>query len=231
MPRPRRVRAHQPRHAAPLAAPGARALGALPAPAALRRRRRVPPLPRGLRRPRRARCCAGCGGCARAYGADPDVRARLRHRRRAGRGRRASGSRAAGRCRHRRRLTARRRLAGAVGAAAHLVRRRARCPGAPRRAASRSPTCSTDLVVDGVRTLAFVRSRRGVETVALTAAAAAGRGRPRRCRDQVAAYRGGYLPEERREIEAALRSGELCGLAAHQRPRARHRRRRAWTPS
>lgn len=71
----------------------------------------------------------------------------------------------------------------------------------------------TDLVVEGVRTLAFVRSRQGSEQVALTSrrllgevsADLAGR---------VAAYRGGYLPEERRALEAALRSGELLGLAA-----------------
>ena len=52
-PRPRRVRPHQPRHAAPLAAARPRPLGAVPRLAALRRGRRVPPLPRRLRRPRR----------------------------------------------------------------------------------------------------------------------------------------------------------------------------------
>jgi DEAD/DEAH box helicase domain-containing protein len=70
----------------------------------------------------------------------------------------------------------------------------------------------TDLVVDGVRTVAFVRSRRAAETVALTA---------RRLLDdvqpglsgRVAAYRGGYLPEERRALERSLQSGELLGVA------------------
>ncbi len=67
-----------------------------------------------------------------------------------------------------------------------------------------------DLVVENVRTLAFVRSRRGAEAVALTAAAhledvSPGLGA------SVAAYRGGYLPEERREIEAQLRSGGSPG--------------------
>ncbi len=71
----------------------------------------------------------------------------------------------------------------------------------------------TDLVVDRVRTLAFVRSRQGVETVALTAQQQLAEVDPG-LRDQVAAYRGGYLPEDRRRIEAALRSGELCGLAS-----------------
>lgn len=61
------------------------------------------------------------------------------------------------------------------------------------------------------QTIAFVRSRRGTEAVAARAAGALQRlGAPA----TVAAYRGGYLPEERRALERALRSGELTGVAA-----------------
>ncbi len=71
-----------------------------------------------------------------------------------------------------------------------------------------------DLVVEGARTLAFVRSRRGAELTALgaqrhLAAADAASLVPR-----VAAYRAGYLAEERRQLEAALSSGELLGVAS-----------------
>jgi DEAD/DEAH box helicase domain-containing protein len=70
-----------------------------------------------------------------------------------------------------------------------------------------------DLVVDGVRSLAFVRSRRGAETVALATRDHVARvddGLTRR----VAAYRGGYLPEERRELERRLKNGSLLALSA-----------------
>ncbi|MEJ5889953.1 DEAD/DEAH box helicase [Pseudokineococcus marinus] len=70
-----------------------------------------------------------------------------------------------------------------------------------------------DLVVAGVSTLAFTRSRRSAEEVALDAAERVGARRPASA-GAVAAYRGGYLPEERRELERALRSGRLRGLAA-----------------
>ncbi|WP_078591838.1 DEAD/DEAH box helicase [Streptomyces megasporus] len=87
--------------------------------------------------------------------------------------------------------------------------------GAPVRRTATAETADllTDLAVRGVRTVAFVRSRRGAELISVIARerlaevdrALAGR---------VAAYRGGYLPEERRALERALHSGDLLGLAA-----------------
>ena len=71
----------------------------------------------------------------------------------------------------------------------------------------------TDLVVTGVRTVAFVRSRRGAETVAMTARENLAEVDPGLA-DQVSAYRAGYLPEERRRLEGMLQSGELTGVAA-----------------
>ncbi len=87
--------------------------------------------------------------------------------------------------------------------------------GAPVRRAASSETADllADLVLEGVRTLAFIRSRRGAEQVALHTAELLADVDPA-LTGQVAAYRGGYLPEERRAIERALRSGELTGLAA-----------------
>jgi DEAD/DEAH box helicase domain-containing protein len=71
----------------------------------------------------------------------------------------------------------------------------------------------TDLVVDGVRSVAFVRSRRAAETVALTARRLLTEVDPELV-GRVAAYRAGYLPEERRALEAELQSGALLGVAS-----------------
>ncbi|MEJ7635455.1 DEAD/DEAH box helicase [Aeromicrobium sp.] len=71
----------------------------------------------------------------------------------------------------------------------------------------------TDLVIGKVRTLAFVRSRRGAEAVAATAQRRLSEVDPELV-GRVATYRGGYLPEERRELEQRLRSGDLLGLAS-----------------
>ncbi|MEV6631394.1 DEAD/DEAH box helicase [Actinoplanes sp. NPDC051470] len=68
-------------------------------------------------------------------------------------------------------------------------------------------------ILDDTRTLAFVRSRKAAELIATMArgrlnAAVPGLGR------RVAAYRGGYLREDRRALEQALLSGDLLGLAS-----------------
>ncbi len=87
--------------------------------------------------------------------------------------------------------------------------------GAPVRRAATTEVADllTDLVCNGTRTLAFVRSRRGVESVAATVAAHLHEVDPELA-TRVAPYRGGYLPEERRQLESDLRSGVLLGLAA-----------------
>lgn len=68
-------------------------------------------------------------------------------------------------------------------------------------------------VAAGHPTLAFTRSRRSAELVADHARRMAGQ-RDRALVDRIAAYRAGYLPEERRELERRLTSGELLGVAA-----------------
>jgi len=87
--------------------------------------------------------------------------------------------------------------------------------GAPVRTSATSETARllADLVVEGVRTLAFVRSRRGAEVVALQARRALLEAAPELA-DRVAAYRAGYLAEDRRALERDLRSGRLLGVAA-----------------
>jgi DEAD/DEAH box helicase domain-containing protein len=67
-----------------------------------------------------------------------------------------------------------------------------------------------DLVDAGHRTIAFCRSRRGTEVVA----AGAKRRLPDHLAGTIRPYRGGYLPEERREIERELFGGELRGVVA-----------------
>ncbi|GAB47428.1 DEAD/DEAH box helicase [Mobilicoccus pelagius] len=70
-----------------------------------------------------------------------------------------------------------------------------------------------DLVDDDVRTVAFTRSRAGAEVVADTARRALTL-RPGGREGAVAAYRGGYLPEDRRLLEKDLREGRLLGVAS-----------------
>ena len=86
--------------------------------------------------------------------------------------------------------------------------------GAPvrRSAGAEAGRMLADLVIEGARTLAFVRSRRGAELTALNAQRVLAEAAPELV-TRVSAYRGGYLPEERRALEAALVAGELLGVA------------------
>lgn len=71
-----------------------------------------------------------------------------------------------------------------------------------------------DLVAGGVRTICFLKSRRGIELIhrfARERLAAKGRAD---LAERIAPYRAGYTPAQRREIEAGLVSGELLAVAA-----------------
>ncbi len=69
-------------------------------------------------------------------------------------------------------------------------------------------TLLAELVGQGRQTLAFVSSRAGAERVALRAQRRLGG------EATVAAYRGGYLPHDRRALEQGLHDGSLRGVSA-----------------
>jgi DEAD/DEAH box helicase domain-containing protein len=87
--------------------------------------------------------------------------------------------------------------------------------GAPvrRSATSEAATLLADLVAGAVPALAFTRSRRGAEAVALGARRALRESGAGAHSDRVAAYRSGYLRDDRRALEEALRNGDITGLA------------------
>ncbi len=87
--------------------------------------------------------------------------------------------------------------------------------GAPVRypATAEAASLMAELLLQGARTLTFVRSRRAAETVAMRTQeklVLAGRAD---FASRVASYRAGYLAEDRRRLERALDSGELLGVA------------------
>ncbi|HEX4703524.1 MAG TPA: DEAD/DEAH box helicase, partial [Pseudonocardiaceae bacterium] len=82
-----------------------------------------------------------------------------------------------------------------------------------RQAGTEAARIMADLVIEGARTLTFVRSRRGAELTALTAKRVLGEVSGSLA-SRVAAYRAGYLAEDRRALERSLDSGELLGVAS-----------------
>lgn len=69
------------------------------------------------------------------------------------------------------------------------------------------------LVSEGIQTIAFVRTRLAAELLFKGCRDILAERSPRLSR-MVHAYRGGYLPEERREIERRLASREILGIAS-----------------
>ncbi len=86
--------------------------------------------------------------------------------------------------------------------------------GARRSALSEAAEMLADLVIAGVRTICFLRSRKGIELIQkFTSMRLSDRGRDDLA-GRIAPYRAGYTPQQRREVEARLAAGELLAVVA-----------------
>jgi DEAD/DEAH box helicase domain-containing protein len=86
--------------------------------------------------------------------------------------------------------------------------------GTRRSALSEAADLLAELVTHGVRTICFLKSRRGIELIQRFAREnLERRGKPELAR-RIAPYRGGYTPQQRREIEARLAGGDLLAVVA-----------------
>jgi DEAD/DEAH box helicase domain-containing protein len=86
--------------------------------------------------------------------------------------------------------------------------------GTRRSALGEAADLLAELVSHGVRTICFLKSRRGIELIQRFAREnLERRGKPELAA-RIAPYRGGYTPQQRREIESRLSSGELLAVVA-----------------
>jgi DEAD/DEAH box helicase domain-containing protein len=86
--------------------------------------------------------------------------------------------------------------------------------GTRRSALSEAADLLAELVTHGVRTICFLKSRRGIELIQRFAREnLERRGKPELAK-RIAPYRGGYTPQQRREIEARLSGGDLLAVVA-----------------
>ena len=86
--------------------------------------------------------------------------------------------------------------------------------GTRRSALSEAADLLAELVTHEVRTICFLKSRRGIELIQRFAREnLERRGKPELAK-RIAPYRGGYTPQQRREIESRLSSGELLAVVA-----------------
>ena len=224
-PRPRAVRPHQPRPGAPLAAARAPAVGAVPAGAALRRRRRVPRLPRGLRVAPGGAAAAAARGSPRGTAPPPTFVLASATVADPGAPRRGTSSV----CRSqpvtedgspRESMTFGLWEPGLIpGGGEHEAPHR-------RSAVAETADLLADLVVDGVQTVAFARSRAGVEVVASSARRSLAEVDPRAGARRWRPTGAATCPRTAALLESALRDGPAAWAGRDQRPRAGHRRQR-----
>jgi DEAD/DEAH box helicase domain-containing protein len=86
--------------------------------------------------------------------------------------------------------------------------------GTRRSALSEAADLLAELVSHNVRTICFLKSRRGIELIQRFAREnLERRGKPELAK-RIAPYRGGYTPQQRREIESRLSNGELLAVVA-----------------
>jgi DEAD/DEAH box helicase domain-containing protein len=86
--------------------------------------------------------------------------------------------------------------------------------GTRRSALSEAADLLVELVSQGVRTICFLKSRRGIELIQRFAGEALQRRGKPELAARIAPYRGGYTAQQRREIEARLAAGELLAVVA-----------------
>ena len=85
--------------------------------------------------------------------------------------------------------------------------------GVRRSANSEATALFTGLVSGDIRSLTFARTRRLTELIYVYSREKLAKDTPV-LKDKIKAYRAGYLPEERRQIEQELFSGQLLGVVA-----------------
>jgi DEAD/DEAH box helicase domain-containing protein len=86
--------------------------------------------------------------------------------------------------------------------------------GTRRSALSEAADLLAELVSQDVRTICFLKSRRGIELIQRFASESLERRGKPELAARIAPYRGGYTPQQRRAIEERLSSGELLAVVA-----------------
>jgi DEAD/DEAH box helicase domain-containing protein len=83
-----------------------------------------------------------------------------------------------------------------------------------RSALSEAAELLADLVSEGLRSICFLRSRRGIELIQRFTRMRLEELERAELAERIAPYRAGYTPQQRREIEARLAGGELLAVVA-----------------